>query len=122
VDIFLPVGQAMEITTVLPIRQLVIISQQASAAVSPPGRGRRSARVALTRVEHCTLHYQVRTARRETRAVTVRFAADPEITRVSVEGTLVGPAAAFAAELHQRIHAADRGAICTRAGAGAQAR
>jgi hypothetical protein len=111
----------MEITTVLPIRPLVIMSQQAGAAVSQPGCGRRSAWVVLARVEHRTLHYQARTGR-ETRAVTVSFAAGPGITLVRIEGALAGAAAAFATAFHQRIHTADPGAICTRAGAGAHAR
>jgi hypothetical protein len=103
----------MEITTVLPIRQLVIMSQQAAAAVSKPGRGQHAHRIVLARVEHGTLHYQAR-AGRKIQAVTVKFTAAAKITRVSVQGALDGPAARFAAALHELIQAADPSATCTR--------
>jgi hypothetical protein len=111
----------MEITTILAVRELVAVSQRAAAMVSEPGRGRRTVRVVLGRVERSTLRYEVRVARRQIRVVTVRFAQEPGITRVSIEGVLDGAAAVFAGQLLERIHAADAGATCSRAGAGAQA-
>src|ERR1022692_2768349 len=80
----------MEFATVLSIRQLVIMSQEAAAAVSKPGRGQRAHRVVLARVEHDTLHYQARAGSRG-QAVTVKFTAGTKITRVSVQGALDGP-------------------------------
>jgi hypothetical protein len=111
----------MEIITILPVRELIIMSQQAAAMISQPGRSRRTARVVLARVEHGTLLYEVRVARRQVQTVTVKFTQDADITRVSLEGALDGAAAVFAAQLHERIHAPDSGAACTRADAGAQA-
>jgi hypothetical protein len=114
-------AQAMEITTILPVRQLIIASQRAAAIVSQPRRTRHAIRVVLTRVGHGTLHYEARITRRQIRAVTVRFTQDPDITRVSISGTLDGAAAAFAAQLHQQIHAADPAADCSPSAAGTQA-
>ena len=112
----------MEITTILPVRDLVITSQRAAATVSGPRRsGRHTIRVVLTRVEHGTLHYEARITRRQIRAVTVRFTRDPEITRVSIDAVADGAPAAFAAQLHQQIHAADPAAACSSAGVAAQA-
>jgi hypothetical protein len=112
----------MEITTILPVRQLIIASQRAAATVSQRRRGRHAIRVVLTRVERGTLHYEARIARRPILPVTVRFTEDPEMTRVSIDAAPAGAAAAFTAQLHQRIHAIDPAAACSRAGTGAQAR
>jgi hypothetical protein len=111
----------MEITTILPVRELIVASQRAAAMVSQPGRSRRAVRVVLVRVEHCALRYEVRIARKRIWAVIVRFTQDLDITRVSIEGALDGAAAAFAAQLQERILTADPCAACTQAGAGAQA-
>lgn len=111
----------MEITTILPVRELIVVSQRAAAMVSQPGHSRRTVRVVLVRVEHGTLRYEVRIARKQIWAVIVRFTQDLDITRVSIEGALDGAAAAFVAQLQERIHTADPGAACTQAGAGAQA-
>src|ERR1017187_2093514 len=111
----------MEFATVLSIRQLVIMSQEAAAAVSKPGRGQRAHRVVLARVEHDTLHYQARAGSRG-QAVTVKFTAGTKITRVSVQGALDGPVPRFAAALQELIQAADPGATCTRTGKGPQTR
>jgi hypothetical protein len=81
-------AQAMEITTILPVRELIIASQRAAAIVSQPRRSRHAIRVVLTRVGH---------------------------------GAMDGAAAAFAAQLHQQIHAADPAAACSQAAAGTQA-
>ncbi|MGD0687911.1 MAG: hypothetical protein ABSA03_22690 [Streptosporangiaceae bacterium] len=112
----------MEITTILPARQVIIASQRAAAMASrQPRRGRRAIRVVLTRVERGALHYEARIARRQIRTVTVRFTADPEVTRVSIDGADEGAPAAFAAHLHLRIHAADPAAACSQAASGSHA-
>jgi hypothetical protein len=72
----------MEITTILPARQVIIASQRAAAMASrQPRRSRRAIRVVLTRVERGALHYEARIARRQIRTVTVRFTQDPEVSR-----------------------------------------
>lgn len=99
----------MEITTPLTVGQLVSMAQQAAEAASQPGRGRRRTRVTLAQVDRGALHYSALAPGRPARIVTVRFAEDGDLMRITVEGDREDAAGIFASELSQRIEAADPG-------------
>jgi hypothetical protein len=99
----------MEITTRLNVSQVVSIAQQAAEAASQPGRGRRRTRVTLAQVDRGALHYSALTPGRESRTVTIRFAEDGDLMRITVDGDLQDAAGIFATELSRRIPAADPG-------------
>jgi hypothetical protein len=99
----------MEINTRLAVGQLVSIAQQAAEAASQPGRGRRRTRVTLAQVDRGALHYSALAPGWPAQTVTVRFAEDGDLMRITVEGDRDGTAGIFVSELSQRIQAQDPG-------------
>jgi hypothetical protein len=95
----------MEITTRLAVGQLVSIAQQAAEAASQPGRGRRRTRVTLAQVDRGALHYSAVTPGQPAQTVTVRFAEDGALMRITVDGDREGAAGIFVSDLSQRIQA-----------------
>jgi hypothetical protein len=99
----------MEITAQLTVGQLVSIAQQAAEAASQPGRGRRRTRVTLAQVDRGALRYSALAPGRSARTVTVRFAEDGALMRITVDGDREDAAGIFTSELSRRILAADPG-------------
>jgi hypothetical protein len=104
----------MEIITRLAVGQLVSIAQLAAEAASQPGRGRRRTRVTLAQVDRGALHYSALSPGRPAQNVTVRFAEDGDLMRITVDGDREDAAGIFVSDLSQRIQAQDPGNPVTR--------